>query len=282
MSNFRHFVRLAFATPLLFAASCASVATEVEADGWSQLAQHDYQKALAAFDYALRDGETAELQAGRGRALYYLDQHIASESAYARALELQPGQAQWHMELALVHLACQDFDEAITECSEAIRLQPNLAKAYHNRGFAYHILQKHDAAEADFSFSIQLNPDFAEAYNSRGILRAELKKYQAAIADFHAAVRLKPHLASGHANAAATNYALGNVEAAFVGMNSAIKIDRKNPLFYKNRGRMYLDLGNYDGAINDFEEALVYAPGDPKLWELLTEARNSSHNRKDS
>ncbi len=255
--------------------ACSSAPTVQEIDGWSQLERHDYQKALTAFDVALRQNETAELQAGRGRALYFLDQHIASESAYGRALELNPGQPQWHMELALVHIACQDFNDAIAACNEAIRLDPYLAKAYHNRGFVRHVQHHLSAAAADFTKAIQLNSEFAEAYNSRGILQAERGDYRSAIADFQAAVRLMPHLASAHANAAAANYALGNAELAFVGLNSAIKIDRKNPLFYKNRGRIYLDLGNLDAAINDFEEALVYAPGDPKLWELLTAARRA-------
>lgn len=280
MSMHRNLWKYLCFAAILATSACSSAPSAGEVDGWSQLDRHNYQKALATFDAELRNGETAELQAGRGRALYYLDQHIASESAYGRALELNPGQAQWHMELALVHIACNDLNEAIVECNEAIRLNPTLAKAYHNRGFVRHVQRKLSAAAADFSQAIQLNPEFAEAFNSRGILQAERGDHRAAMADFQSAIRLMPHLASAHANAAAVSYAMGNAEMAFVSLNAAIKIDRKNPLFYKNRGRIYLDLGNYSAAMKDFEEALVYAPGDPTLWELLNQARGGSAGSK--
>ncbi|MBC8405206.1 MAG: tetratricopeptide repeat protein [Planctomycetes bacterium] len=262
----------------ILAVGCATPQAASE-DGWSQLARRDYQTALSTFNQALQENETAELQAGRAKALYFLDQHIASESAYSRALALNPEQAQWHMEYALVQIACQDYADGIVSCNEAIRLQPQLAIAFHNRGFIYHVQGKLGAAEADFSKAIDLDPNFAEAYNSRGIVHAERRNFQAAIKDFQIAIRIQPEMASAHANAAASNYALGRAELAFVGLNTAIKIDRKNSLFFKNRGRIYLDLGNRTKAADDFEQALVYAPGDANLWKLLAQARESSDKK---
>ena len=255
------------------AAGCASSVTAAD-EGWRLMELRDYHLALDAFDQALLDEESAEVQAGRAQALYSLDQLREAETAYLRALGLNPREARWSLGLAIVQMALGDLEAAILSCDQAIGLDPGLARAYFARGYARQSWQQPDQAIADFSEAIRIDPRYAEAYNSRGILLAGQGALEAGLRDFRAALRLAPDLASAHGNAAAANYAKGEVEQALVDLNSAIKIQRRNPLFLKNRGIIYLDLGRREAAVRDFEKALSLTPDDHRLWELLSRAND--------
>ena len=116
--------------------SCATQATSPLTIGWAELARRDYGSALASFDAALSQRESAEAWAGRARVLHLLHEETQAAAAYERAIELQPRCAQWHVGLSVVHLAGGDAAAAMRSCDRALAFQPGLAKAYYNRALA--------------------------------------------------------------------------------------------------------------------------------------------------
>lgn len=252
---------------ILTAVGCASPEPMVDF-GQQHLEAHDYRKALISFDAAIAAEETAASHAGRARALASLNQPDAAASAYERAIELEPTQAEWHLGLAVVRIAQGKLSEAIASCDAAIALDKGMPRAYYNRAFAHQLQGEKEAAFKNYCWAIDANPKFAEAFNCRGILFAEQGATANAQQDFQAAIGLAPHLASAYGNLASVQYANGEAESAFMNLNTAIKVERDNPLYYKNRGMIYLDLGKHLLARKDFEQALALAPEDSQLREL--------------
>ena len=83
-----------------------------------------------------------------------------------------------------------NYDQAITDYTQAIKLKPDDTEAYYNRGNAYDSKGNHDQAITDYTQAIKLKPDLAEAYYNRGITYKAKKDKLRAIADFRKCVEL--------------------------------------------------------------------------------------------
>lgn len=90
-----------------------------------------------------------------------------------------------------LHLAAeQDYDEAISDFTEAIRLYPKHIDFYRSRGDAYYDKKDYDKAINDYTEVIRLNPNSALAYNSRARAFEAQGKHAEAQADFDKAKQL--------------------------------------------------------------------------------------------
>ncbi|MBL4855415.1 MAG: tetratricopeptide repeat protein [Idiomarina sp.] len=48
--------------------------------------------------------------------------------------------------------------------------------------------------------------------------------------------------------------------------NLAIEKNKDDPFFYFNRGNVYLNLGKYEEAHRDYDEAIALSPNNPKFY----------------
>ena len=115
--------------------------------------------------------------------------------------------AQAALERGREHFGNRNYDQAISEYTEAIRLDPKNAMVYVCRGEAYN--QKNspfgsdkmliDKAIKDFDEAIRLNPNDAKAYVGRGEAYYYNFQCDQAISDCTKAIRLDPNYAKAHA-----------------------------------------------------------------------------------
>jgi tetratricopeptide (TPR) repeat protein len=136
----------------------------------------------------------------------------------------------------------RNYDQAITEFTEAIRLNPNDTHAYNARGVAYQAKRLYDQAIADYDQAIQLDSKNAMPYNNRARINAYYlqRDFNSAISDANKAVSLSP--------------------------NDAIYLD--------TRGWANLGIGDYDKAIADFEKALQIDSSRKTSTDGLARARD--------
>ncbi len=92
------------------------------------------------------------------------------------------------------------FDQAISDYTNAIEINPKYAEAYYARGIVYYDQGEYDQAISDFTKAIEINPKFAEAYYNRGIVYKNKDQYDQAISDYTKALEINPKYAKAYNN----------------------------------------------------------------------------------
>ena len=109
------------------------------------------------------------------------------------------------------HFHKQEYEQAITDFSQAIKLQSNNALFYYNRGSCYYQMGQNEKALADFNKAIELNPKSDKAYNNRGLVYSDMKQYNRAVTDFNSSIKLNSTEALAFSNRGLANYYLGHI-----------------------------------------------------------------------
>jgi tetratricopeptide (TPR) repeat protein len=139
-----------------------------------------------------------------------------------------------------VHYFNGEYEQAISELTEAIEINPGLARAYVTRGMVYEDKNEHNLAIADFTVVIEIKPTDARAYVYRGMAYENEGEYDFAIADYSKAIGIDPTIADA----------------------------------YRGRAHAYTIKGEYDKAWKDIHEAQTL--GHPVDSRLLEKLRNAS------
>ena len=131
-----------------------------------------------------------------------------------QAISLDPGIAEAHMQLGLVHLQQKEWDAAEKSFLEAIRIAPRLASAHYQLGLLYFKRGKVPKATASMERSQQINKAEEQLLEQRvGMMRNKKKgpvlcnlgqiflnekKIDAAIREYRKALWHEPNLAEAH------------------------------------------------------------------------------------
>lgn len=155
---------------------------------------------------------------------------------------------------------------SIDSCNTLIKISPNMAELYYMRGLAFMGLFNFEIskknylvqAEKDFSKAIQLEPNYPEAYGDRGSCKDYLGNYEGAILDYTKAIKLEPNYKEAYYNRGNANGRVGKYQEAlkdydYIINNFPKQVDGGD---YCNRGLVYSELGNFNAALNDFNQAI--------------------------
>ena len=113
-----------------------------------------------------------------------------AREAYQRALELDPGMADAHVNLGRhLHLA-GERGRAEAHYRDAVRLDPNDPTPHFNLGVLLEELQRREEAIHAYRQAILRDPDFADAHCNLGLLLESLGRRQEAVRHLMAARKL--------------------------------------------------------------------------------------------
>ncbi|UCH51035.1 MAG: tetratricopeptide repeat protein [Chloroflexota bacterium] len=149
----------------------------------------------------------------------------------------------------------------------ALGCQSLAARQINNRGMALANEGQWEEAISEFSEAIELYPDYAMAYNNRGWAYSELGQYDRAIIDYDKAIVLNPKLAVAYSNRGSAHKKKDELELAIADLNRAIKLDPELAAAYNNRGLIYSEIEQFDLAIADYNKVLELS-NDPILVQL--------------
>jgi adenylate cyclase len=91
------------------------------------------------------------------------------ESAYKRAIQLNPNSTLAHNYYGIVHLTpLGRFDEAIAELRRCLELDPLSVQFQHDLGWAFVYARQYDRALEQFQKAIEMEPNFDQAYFGLG------------------------------------------------------------------------------------------------------------------
>jgi len=133
--------------------------------------------------------------------------------------------AEEHFNQGEKYIDLYQYGKAVKEFTKAIEIEPKYAEAYYGRGRAYtgkRGFSWEKKAHSDFSEAIRLNPDYAEAYFTRGMILPFGKER---IADLTDAIRLNPNDAEAYFQRGYAYHSLGNFSGAIPDYEAAIRID---------------------------------------------------------
>ncbi len=215
-----------------------------------------------------------------------------------------PTTADAYYRRGAARLALKDYGPAIADLGEAIRMSPGTAAYYRSRSAVYRANGNARLARADLERAVALDPNDGETLMVQGYARIEDGDRAGALVDADAAAKVTPPASlklraaadlyerTGHAergiplldamiavhrddaavsglyNARCWARALANVElsAAADDCAHAIRIGGRTPDVVDTRGLLRFRMGDYAGAIADYDNVLN---DDPKAaWSL--------------
>ena len=224
------------------------------------------------------------------RNLFTVDGNIpAAIYAMDAALELYPEMSEGYRYRALMKEAQGDLQGAYDDLSLAISRDSTNALAWRERGAIAMRAGEDYAAAVDLSRAIELGETASAVYNGRGMALTNLGYSEEALEDFHAAIEADPRNTDPYMNAAVLYTNLGDRDAAIelleqalehapeshlmavtlqmmrqdwqqttLAASEAIASGSDDPFFYMWRGVAYLELSEYQLALDDFLQVRDY------------------------
>jgi len=122
----------------------------------------------------------------------------------------------------------QKGDEAIAACTRAIEASArnkSLAMLYFNRGIEWNAKKNFDNAISDYSEAIKINPEYREAFNNRGNAYRNKRDYDLAIADYDSAIRIMPKRGLYHRNRGNVLMDKRDYDRAHASFSEAVRLD---------------------------------------------------------
>lgn len=116
-----------------------------------------------------------------------------------------------------------EYEQALSDYTEAIALQPDIAAVYAFRATAYFELGEYEAAFSDYSDAIAYDTSAAQYYLARGIVSAQLEDYETAIEDFTEALDYDESLSIAYRERGLAARALDNTEQAVADLEAYLE-----------------------------------------------------------
>ena len=148
------------------------------------------------------------------------------------------------------------------------------AKLYFDSGNDKHNAGYYYGAIADYNKTIEIDPNFANAYVSRCSAKSFLGMYKEALKDCEKALNLNKNDSSFYVDKEALFTNLCGVKVnlrkdyygAISDCNKSILLNSKDSLPYRNRGIAKEEIGDMNGACNDWRRASEFGDKDAKEW----------------
>jgi protein O-GlcNAc transferase len=180
--------------------------------------------------------------------------------ALQKTVELMPGDANAHNNLANTFRERGQLDSSVASCRRALKIQPDLVAAHNNLGLALLNLGQRDVAVSSFRRALALHPNFAEAHSNLGLALKELGQFDAALVSCRRALELKPDFAEAHNNLGITLKELNQLDAAQASYRRALKINPDFAEAHNNLASVLKELGQFDEAVASYQRALQLKP----------------------
>lgn len=214
----------------------------------------DPEAAIAAYENALGFApEKLESYYGLGQAI----KRLAARSKRGRGIdEEQVRPAAARVDQARIAVAKGDLETARSELEEAIRAFPGYAPAYGTLGFVLGRQGDLDASVGRLRKAVSLDASSADSHYHLGLALWYSGQGSDATAELEEAMRLDPAMAEACAFLGMAYREQGRSNDARRYLQRAIALNREFPAPYVDLGVVFLNAGQIDWALGQFEAAL--------------------------
>ena len=248
----------------------------------------DYYAINPAFQAAVAETIQRQVEARNERPDATDFDAVAEIESFNQAISSDPGNADLYFNRGLFYYDLERYEQSIADFDQVLALRPQDADTYFCRGLPYFDLKQYELAIADFDQSITLNPQHIDAYFHRGLSCFFLERYEQAIVDFDQVLALNPQHTDAYFHRGFSCFFLERYEQAIVDFGKAIasshqetdastlawvsskgEISTFNPqetAAYIMRGLSYVNLEQYEPAIEDYTRAIEIDPQDAATY----------------
>jgi tetratricopeptide (TPR) repeat protein len=182
---------------------------------------------------------------------------------YKQAIIANPTDSNLHVKLAHAQVLAGEYEAAVTSAQNALLLNDENPRALSELGWTLTFLGDQLGAEEALEQAIELNPDSVEANAYYAELLADLGDYEDAAAFSRRAVNLDSTSLVALRARGYVLYYTGNYEEAVLEFESAIELNDRVADLHIFLGLCHWSLGNFDVAIDAFNEADRLDPDSP-------------------
>ena len=158
-------------------------------------------------------------------------------------------------------LGTHHIHEAILMFNKSLIKNPNNINALYGRAYAYLEEEKTDLTITELTRLIALQHDYEAAYTTRARAYFENNQTDLALKDCATALTFKNDSSELHEiyHLRGRIYrSIKKYDKAKLDFDAALKLDPKDPGLYWNRGNVNLDIGQYQRAIDDYNQAVHF------------------------
>lgn len=177
-----------------------------------------------------------------------------------------------------------EAERAIIVAETAVKADPNDPKARANLAAAYLAAGRFSDAIRQAEYAIKLNPDEGTGYLVLGVAQRELGRYDEAIKNIERAIKDENKTADWYVKAwielAVTYEKKGDLKKAKEALDGAIGFFPEAANLYYERARITEKLGNYYGALLDYQAVLEFDPENKDAREAINRIRPLADKQK--
>jgi Tfp pilus assembly protein PilF len=180
-----------------------------------------------------------------------------AETAYKKALRMEPNRADANVYLAAEYIQSGRFDEALQELDEMLKRNPFNASAYAAKGLISERQGKLEAAKKNYEEALKINPNLASPANSLAYFLAEEgRDLEAALKWAQTARKVDPENPNNADTLGWVQHKLGHQILARDQLQFAVSKRPDNPVFLYHLAMTYKATNQMPEAVATLKKAL--------------------------
>ena len=239
-------------------AACSRAADKKNQEGRAAYEEGDYQKAAQLFQEAITEDNTnAEYYVNLGMVHLELEAYDAAMTQFDNALHLDGNEKKAYRGKGIVSLETGDYDEAIRYFNQALessggKVSGDETDVLFYRAEAEQKKGDYEAAVNTYGILIETSARKAEAYDMRGVCYLKAGDGDKAKEDFDAAIQESKNDYTLYISIYQALKESGQEEDGKSYLNQALLISDKGKEAHKFRGMIQYLLGEYNSAETEF------------------------------
>ncbi|MDR2827356.1 MAG: tetratricopeptide repeat protein [Candidatus Adiutrix intracellularis] len=182
-------------------------------------------------------------------------------------------QAQVLINLSTAFLMQGEYTKALPELLKARELTPKNTAVHNYLGLSYYGMKEYALAIESFQRALAINPNRTDVHNNLGLVYLAQKYFDLALAEFNLCLK-DPNYQKKQiplSNIGLVYLELGQYDEAMQALTRATEVAPDYPKSYQFIGRVHLDQGNYGLALDYMGNAAHLDPNDAETFMLLGE-----------
>lgn len=241
--------------------------------GREAMRHKEYAMAVAHYRVAVRLApENARNYRNMGLALVSQERPEEALTAYREAMQLDPGLAAAHSDLALLY--SKNFSQhlkAIELLDKALELEPQNKLYWYNLAHVYLTLGQYDKAVERFERVLDFDPHSALTLYSLGLALSKHGSHKAALDRLQQALEINPEYEDAYYQLGAVYRALGRLDEAAAAYERCLSFNPNHRYASYGLGQVYMQLGQQEAAqeyLEHFQSLPDHRP-EPQYMQYL-------------